>query len=127
MAVVVNSSSIAPCSPEVPFGCSLAYVNLSSSVCPGSLVNASSPCYSCKMQTAQEQKEFLDNLTKVLGSTSAATCATSSSVPSKASRKATVSSSWFLLLALIFACFSAASAKEVALVPEVESLVGNVA
>ncbi|GAC76211.1 hypothetical protein PANT_20d00003 [Moesziomyces antarcticus T-34] len=62
------------------------------------------------MQTTQEQKEFLDNLTKVLGSTSAATCATSRSAPSKASGKATVPSSWFLLLALIFACFSAASA-----------------
>ncbi|SPO48767.1 uncharacterized protein PSANT_06458 [Moesziomyces antarcticus] len=118
MATLVNSSDIAPCSPEAPFGCSLAYVNLSSSICPGSLVNASSPCYSCRMQTAQEQKEFLGNLTQVLGSNSAATCATSGGATSAASRRVTMPSSWFLLVALLLFCFGAASAKEVALVPD---------
>ncbi len=118
MATLVNSSDIAPCSPEAPFGCSLAYVNLSSSICPGSLVNASSPCYSCRMQTAQEQKEFLGNLTQVLGSNSAATCATSGGATSAASRRVTMPSSWFLLVALLLFSSGAASAKEVALVPD---------
>ena len=77
------------------------------------MVNASTPCYSCKMDTTQEQKQFLGNLTQVVGSSSGATCATSG-----ASRKLTKPSSWLLLLALILACFSAASAKEVALVPD---------
>lgn len=76
-------------------------------------MNAAMPCYSCKMETAQEQKQFLGNLTQVVGSSSGATCATSG-----ASHKVSKPSFWLLLLALILACFSAASAKEVALVPD---------
>ncbi|KAJ1038107.1 hypothetical protein NDA11_006282 [Ustilago hordei] len=108
-----SATNLAACSPEGPWGCSLANVNLSGSICPGGMVNAAMPCYSCKMETAQEQRQFLGNLTQVVGSSSGATCATSG-----ASHKVSKPSFWLLLLALILACFSAASAKEVALLPD---------